>query len=294
MKIADKTILITGAGGLLGRRLLERFSGKCSLCAHFHSEPKDAGKAKVIIGDLTDMDDVKALAERVKPDIIVNSAALADVDRCEFEPELSRRVNVHAVKLLVKQFPQAKIVHISTDYVFDSDSPGKPKDERNPANTYGLHKVESEKIVVDTSQNNLIVRVNTLFDNSTRKNFFPFILSTLKAGETIQGISDQTSNPISSISAARMIFELVTKNAKGIYHLGGGDFVSRFEFAVQAAEYFGLDATLIEPVESDTFEHRARRPLTAGLDCQKTESFLGYKMPSLADEFAVVKRAMGV
>lgn len=276
----------------MGRRLVENFTGTCELFAHFHTEQEYTATASALIGDLSDKNTVTSLAEKVSPDIIINSAAIADVDRCEYEPELSRRVNVDAVKLLLRQFPSAKFVHISTDYVFDLETPGKASDERNPVNTYGAHKAAGEKAVAETSQDNLIVRVNTLFDDTTRKNFFSYICNSLEAGERIKGISDQTSNPISAISAARLIYELVAKNARGVHHVGGSDFVSRYEFAVQAADYFGLDKSLIQPAASNSFAHRARRPKTAGLDCQKTESFLGHKMPSLVDEFLQVKQAM--
>ncbi len=289
MNIKDATILITGAGGLLGGRLVKRFGDSNNVVGHFHNKPKDKNSIREVVGDLGEIEHTKILASDIKPDIIINCAALADVDRCEFEPELSRHVNIKAVRLLLKYFPDAKFVHVSTDYAFDTDHVGCPGDERNPVNTYGQHKVEGEKLVESSSDKNLIARVNTLFDFGTRRNYFSFILEKLRAGETIKGIEDQTSNPISTITAAQIIFELVSRNAKGIFHVGGGEFVSRYEFAVRVADYFGFDSSLVEPVGSDSFEHRAKRPRIAGLDCNKTEAFLGRKMPSLEEEFALYK-----
>ncbi|MCK5127299.1 MAG: SDR family oxidoreductase [candidate division Zixibacteria bacterium] len=292
MNLNDSKILITGAGGLLGFRLGETFSGKCDLTLHYHSTPDKKSSEKQQIGDLSNIDYVKELSQSIRPDVIINSAALADVDRCEFEPEESRKINVKAVKLLLKYFPDAKFVHVSTDYAFDTDHVGKPDDERSPVNTYGQHKVEGEKLVQAASENNLIIRVNTLFDYTDKRNFFKYVFDSLRASKKISGVKDQTSNPISAITTAELIFELTKADATGCFHIGGAEFVSRYEFAVRVADYFKLDKSFIVPVEADSFEHRARRPQMAGLDCEKTEELLGRKMPALEEEFRLVSRVI--
>ena len=292
MEISDKQILITGAGGLLGRRLVEAFADKCKLTLHYHTPPEKISDAHIVYGDLSSIDHVKELTKEIKPDIIINAAALADVDQCEYEPEKSREINVKAVKILLKYFKSAKLVHISTDYVFDSNSVGSPDDVPNPVNTYGQHKLEADKLVLKGSAKNLIVRVNTLFDYGPRNNFFKYVYESVHARKKVSAVTDQTSNPISAITSAELIYQLVAKDAAGAFHLGGSEFVTRYEFACRAAEYFGLDVDFVVPVESSSFENRAKRPAVAGLNCDKTEAFLGIKMPTLEQEFAKVKKTM--
>jgi dTDP-4-dehydrorhamnose reductase len=111
------SILVTGAGGLLGRRVVEQAAGRYRLFRHYHFAPKDELHGKIFVGDLTDRDHVRAIAETIHPEIIVHCAALADVDRCEREPEISRKINVDAVAHLVEAFPEAVFVQLSTDYV---------------------------------------------------------------------------------------------------------------------------------------------------------------------------------
>lgn len=290
-------ILLTGAGGLFGTRLAEAASRDCVLYRHYHHSPEAGAGPEVIVGDLVDPDHVKQLSVNIAPDIIVNTAALADVDRCETDPDLSRQVNVILVKNLIENFPQAKIVQISTDYVFSDeasrgDALPSPDDPPHPINVYGRHKLEAERLVSAGSAQHLIVRVNSLYDYRGRTNIFSHVFESLSAGKTIYGLTDQISNPIAARTAAHITIDLLSKNAGGIYHVGGRDIVSRYVFAAMIADYFGLDKRLILSSTSAARTRPARRPIRAGLDCRPTEMFLGAPMPAIREDFARLKREM--
>lgn len=282
-------ILVTGAGGLLGFRVVRLLENQCHLYLHFHRVPEGGLPPDSMAGDLGEHDMVERLALTFEPQYIINCAALADVDACERDTDLSHRANVQLPANLIDAFPDAQIIHISTDYVFNGDHPGKPEEMPAPINVYGKHKAAGEEIIRKASPRHLIVRTNTMFDHLMRPNFFLFVLKKLSTGKPIEAATDQSSNPISTFNAAGLIVRLIQKKGEGIFHIGGKDFVSRFEFARMIAEYFGLDATLIRPVLTGAIVRPAVRPLIAGLDCTATESFLKLHMPALADQFGWIR-----
>jgi len=286
-------LLVTGAGGLLGGEVVRLVKGECKPYCHFHQKPEFSVSSDCFVGDLGDQNHIRELSEKINPDIIINCAALADVDRCQKEPELSERINVAAVAYLLKSFPRARFVHISTDYVFPQGTkPPSPNDPKGPLNTYGCHKLAGEELVQEKSPDNLIIRTNTMYSHAHKRNFFHFIFTALKEGDEIKGITDQSSNPLAAFSAAQLILQLVRKNAKGTFHIGGREYVSRYEFACRIADYFHLDRNLILPVTSASLSRVAPRLLIGGLDCQETEKFLGIKMPTIESDLASIEERM--
>jgi len=290
------SILLTGAGGLFGGRLAEAL-GAYQLAAHFHHQPIGGVSAAVYCGDLSDPTHVASLEGLIAPDVIINCAALADVDRCEAEKELSLAVNVTLVANLARLFPKARLVQISTDYVFSDDevrggAAPRPHDLPVPINVYGRHKLEAEYLTLAASSKNLVVRVNSLFDHRGRKNIFSHAYDSLRKGETIYGLVDQISNPIAAIDAAQLIVRLIENEGVGIFHVGGRDTVSRHEFTLCIADYFGFDRGLIVPLRSEERPRPAARPKRAGLDCTLTERFLESPMPGLQDGFGRIAREL--
>lgn len=282
-------ILVTGAGGLLGRRVVEQAAGRCRLFRHYHLVPRDELHGKIFIGDLTDRDHIRMVAETIAPDIIIHCAALADVDRCEREPEVSRRINVEAVEHLTAAFPRAVFVHLSTDYVFPGGSPPpSPPSPTGALNVYGRHKLDAENVVQAAAAPHLIIRTATLLDYLGRKNVFQPLYEPLKAGREVACLTDQSSNPLAAADAAGLVLALVDKGARGIFHIGGRDLVSRYELAVRMAAFFGFDSDLVRPMTSESVKRDAPRPLAAGLDCRATEALLGRAMPTLEETFAVI------
>lgn len=276
---------------MLGGRLAQTLQKKAHLLLHFHRVPQGIDGENIYIGDLGDEKHIDRLAEALKPAIIINCAAQTDVDGCEREPDKSKNSNFTAATLLLDRFPEAKMVQVSTDYVFgERDRPGRPDDATDPLNTYGKHKLQAEEKTLEASSGNLVIRTNTTYDKRRSNNFFKFVFDSLSADKKIFGVIDQSSNPISSFSAAEIIVELINSDASGIFHIGGKDFVSRFEFAQLIARDFEFDSNLIGPKKAVELNRLAARPHTAGLDCSLTSDFLKRPMPTIADDFARIKK----
>ncbi|MDD4053136.1 MAG: sugar nucleotide-binding protein, partial [candidate division Zixibacteria bacterium] len=182
----EPSILVTGAGGLLGRRVIEQAVGRYHLYGHYHRASSTELPPDSFSGNLTDRDHVAWLAKKIHPDIIINCAALADVDRCEREPALSQSINVEAVRHLVGAFPHVVLVQLSTDYVFPGGSPPPdPSAPTGPLNVYGRHKLDAESVVQDASADNLIIRTATLLDFLGRRNVFQPLYEPLRAGHEV-------------------------------------------------------------------------------------------------------------
>ena len=287
------TLVVTGAGGLLGGRLLQAAAGRYRSFPVYHHSPASMWQTDEFVGDLSDESEIERLASHVTPDIIINCAALADVDRCEREPQASAAINYQAVELLLGAFPTARFVQLSTDYVFPGGTPPPgPHDRPQPLNMYGRHKLAAEKAVAKSSPHHLIIRAVTIIDHTSKRNFFRFVFEALRRGETIQALTDQISNPITARDAADLIMRLVEKKVSGLVHIGGREFVSRYELAVSIADYFGLDKRCIQPRTSDSVSRPAPRPLAAGLDCRQTEALLGSAMPTLAQGFGAMQKEL--
>ncbi len=287
------TLVVTGAGGLLGGRLLQAAAGRYRVFPVYHHSPASMWQTDEFVGDLTDGSEIERLASHVTPEIIINCAALADVDRCEREPQVSDAINRRAVELLVEAFPAARFVQLSTDYVFPGGTPPPgPQDPPQPLNMYGRHKLAAERAVAKSSPRHLVIRAVTIIDHTNKRNFFRFVFDALRRGETIQALTDQISNPITARDAADIIMRLIEKKVSGLVHIGGREFVSRYELAVAIADHFGLDKRCIGPRTSADVSRPAPRPLAAGLDCRQTEALLGRAMPTLAQGFGAMLKEL--
>jgi dTDP-4-dehydrorhamnose reductase len=227
-----KTVLITGANGLLGQKL----------CRHFSSSHK------VIATDL-------------HSEIFVSF------------PNLS----YENLDLTVCQERNIKLIHLSTDYVFDGEKgPYSEDDPPNPVNFYGKTKLESENLIKQSGIDFLIVRTNVLygFGKKVTNNFLLWLLEKLSAGEKIKIVTDQFNNPTLADNLSECILEMVGRNLSGVFHIAGADYLSRYDFAVRVAERFGFDKTNISPAKTETLKQEARRPLRCGLRTEKARNVL--------------------
>lgn len=256
--------MVTGANGQLGKAVIRHLPND------FHCVGVDITPEidEIYPLDLTDASAVRPFLRKVDPDIIVNLAALTDVDRCEREPELSHAVNVNSLKLLSRTAPEAYILHISSDYVFDGRSgPYGEEDRVNPINIYGKHKLESESICLSHSGGSAVIRTNVVFDYmpTTQASFVKWVIDALQRGEDIRIVKDQWNNPTWTNSLSTVINRFVTEKYSGLYHYGGRDWLNRYEFALMIARVFDLNPRLIHPISTQDLHQDAPRPLKCGL-----------------------------
>lgn len=205
-----------------------------------------------------------------QPDVIVHCGALTHVDYCETHEEESYQKTVQSTINLIALAKQcnARMVYISTDYVFDGkNGPYKEDAPVNPISIYGRHKLEAEQAVLKEIPNSLVLRITNVYGNEVRgKNFVARIIDQCVNNQklTLKLPYDQFASPTNAWDIARAMFVLLRDNKAGIYHIGGSDFMNRVELALRVLEYFpGAQYDLI-PTDTPSLNQPAARPLIGG------------------------------
>lgn len=275
-------VLITGSNGLLGQKLVKTFSSDhqtsgIDLQTKSFINPPNFRYQNISI---TEKDKLKELFDPFKPEAVINSGAYTDVDGCESNKEKAWEVNVEGVKNISKlcRENKAKLVQLSTDYIFDGKTgPYSEEDTPSPQGYYGITKLESEKVILDSKIDFLIVRTNVLYGKSLGEthNFVLWLIQKLKNRQEVKIVTDQYSNPTLADNLAEAIKEATGKNISGILNIAGGEkVVSRYEFALKIAEKFNLNQSLIKKVLTSELNLPAPRPLKGGLKIDKAKKLL--------------------
>lgn len=289
-----RQILLTGAGGMLGVRLaphLKKTFKKSRIFSVFHRAESEVFDTSAI-GDLTDEEFLKRVIGKSEPDLIINLAAVTDVELCENQPELARRVNVGIPQKLAAYAPDAKLIQLSTDYVFDGEGGAyTPDSTPAPLSVYGKTKLESETVALKSSRT-LVVRASGTFDWLTTRNLFSYIAARLAEKEKVDALSDAFYSPIWADDLARGIVGLLKQKAAGLVHFAGPARMTRYDFALALADEFGFDKTLIKKVDQRHFNWKARRPTDSSLN-----SATGYKLAkvtphTLAEALSIMREQM--
>ncbi len=298
-------ILVTGARGLLGAAVVERFRAAgvevygavrpTSLTLNRHNgEETDAvapstGKGLESDGcvplDITSPAEVKSLLDYLRPDLVIHCAAMTNVDACEHQPQEAYRVNAFGAEVVASncQRIHAACVYISTDYVFDGSkrAPYHEYDAENPLSVYGRAKFAGEQAVRLICPRHYIVRVAWLYGKH-RPSFPQFVLEQARAGKSPVVISDQIGSPTYVADVADRLLQLVQTDCYGVYHLTNTEPVSRYEFAQALLQAAGID---MEPTQLPFREWRtpAPRPAYSALTSWRLEWAGVEPMPSWRD-----------
>ena len=277
-------ILITGAFGQLGHALQSVLSKKSNyelVCTGRKIKKSQEG----IPLDIRNQVALKEIINTTAPDILINLASMTNVDACELNPKLAGEINVAGLQHICDSF-KGKIIHLSTDYVFDGTSgPYKEDDPLNPISIYGKTKLASEHILLEKDIKNLVIRGNVLYDYSphTSASFLNWVVSSLKNNQEIKVVEDQFNNPTWTRSMSDIIELSIENDLEGIIHWGDSVHISRFEFAKLIAKKFSLNESLIKPVLTSELNQPARRPLQSGLSTEKLVNMLDIIPPSIDD-----------
>lgn len=289
-----KRVLITGANGFIGRKVMDDLSARdaysivgCSL--HKDICPQSSSHFFACI-DITKKYALQSLFEEVRPDIVINTAALSAIDYCETHREEADAVNTLAVKHMAELCTQqgSRFIHLSTDFVFGGNRQRlyMEEDLPNPVNYYGLSKWRSEQHVQALCSDYAIARVVVVYGNplpGQHGNIVRLVARRLKDKETIRVVSDQWRTPtyVGDVSAG--IEKLVEHNGNGIYHICGDECLTIADVAHRTAEVLGLDSSLILPVNTHEMDEKTPRPPYSGLDIGKARRELGYCPHTLDD-----------
>jgi|694.fasta_scaffold11881_14 dTDP-4-dehydrorhamnose reductase len=248
--------LITGASGQLGLAMQRVLSTRGISFIAANSKELD----------ITSQNSVESVLLRNSPKVIVNCAAWTDVDLAEIKQEQAYNVNALAVKnlALASKRINAKLVHVSTDYVFSGvgNSPWLESAERDPASIYGLSKREGENFVLEIyGENSFVVRTAWLYSENG-KNFAKTMANLALSDEReVRVVNDQIGQPTSANDLAQQIVDLVeSKSTHGIYHGTSSGQATWFEFAQKIFELVGANTERVVPVSSDEFLSLAKRP----------------------------------
>jgi dTDP-4-dehydrorhamnose reductase len=215
------------------------------------------------------------------PGIVVHTAAQTNVDLCEKNRELARRANVEATANVVEACLRvgAKLIFVSTDYVFDGEKGDyQETDQPNPIDFYGVTKLEAERIVAKLPTR-LIVRTSVLYGwHPSKLNFATWVLQGLSEDRSLRIVRDHVNSPTFSDNLAMAIRAAIERGVTGVLHIAGSERVSRFEFACRLAKKFNLDEALLVPVEMRDLDWVARRPRDSSLNVGKAEKELGIEL----------------
>ncbi len=289
-------VLVTGAGGFLGKKILRVFrEHNVKVVA-----TEKTAKNEIIQLDVTDKKMAELVLKEQKPDVVVHTAAVTAVDWCEEHRKETFEINVQGTKnvaLACKKIG-AKMVLISTDYVFDGTkkTPYTEEDKTNPPNVYAESKLEAEKIVQKELRDFIIGRVTVLYgynDDLDKKCYPMHVINSLAAQKEFECFVDQYSNPTLVNDIALAVLKLAEKNQSGLFHMTGSENINRLDFAKKIAQVFGLDESLLRKGAWEKSGFVAKRPPFLNISIKKLQN-LGIKMSDTTQGLLKMKEDMKV
>lgn len=299
--IIKRRILVIGANGMLGQRVVEFYSSlsDVELLSTSVEENFVFNDLEYIQSDISNRTEIKKLIKDFYPDFIVNAAAFTNVDLSESERELAWKINVKGVEYITEaaRILDSHLIHISTDYIFDGkNGPYLENDIPNPLGYYGRTKLASENSLKISGIKYTILRTNVLYGTAkfSRPDFVKWVVDSLRANKQIRIVDDQINNPTFIDDLVQAINKVIELRKEGIYNIGGNEFLSRYEFTLTIAEYFNLDKSLIKKIKTEELNQPARRPLKSGLITIKAQSELGYRPHPIIQTLELMKKELGL
>lgn len=297
-----KTVLVTGSNGLLGQKITSAIlSGKqFNLVATSKGENRFRTTQGYVYAemDILDPANVREVLERYKPDAIIHTAALTNVDKCETEKELAYALNVEAVKTLITICEEYKIqlVHLSTDFIFDGlNGPYLESDVPNPLSYYGKTKSEAEELVKNASCKWAILRtiiVYGIISDESRSNIVLWAKGALEKGTPVNVVNDQWRMPTLAEDLADACLLVVEKDAHGVFNISGKDMMSISELVFKVADFWNLNKELITEISAASLNQPAPRPVKTGFILNKAIHELGYSPRTFEQGLALVDKQL--
>lgn len=287
-------IIITGSNGLLGQSLLALLLKEKQ---HYEVYGFSRGENRsgrqdfnYVSIDITKENILREQVKEIQPDFIINTAAMTQVDDCEIHKEACNLLNIEVVKWLadISKEINTHLIHLSTDFIFDGKKGCyKETDIPNPLSYYGLSKLKSEEVLVNSDINYTILRTilvyGKVFDMS-RSNIVLWVKEMLENGKEITIVDDQFRTPTYVEDLALACKISIDKKAVGIFNISSNELLSIFEIAQQIADVFGLNKSLIVPISTSTLNQTAARPVKTGFDLSKTNKVLDFYPNSFKED----------
>ena len=293
-----KTILVTGSNGLLGQKITERIleTKQFHLIATSKGDnryPTKEGYTYAEMDILNPAQVIKVIGQ-FKPDAIIHTAAMTNVDTSHQQPELAHELNVVAVKTLVDiaVAENIQLIHLSTDFIFDGAAgPYNEEAEPNPLSQYGRTKLEGELVVKNSDAHWVIIRtilVYGIVSDMSRSNIVLWAKGALESNKPINVVNDQWRMPTLAEDLADGCLLAIEKNAHGVFNISGKDMMTVSELVSQVADYWKLDKSGMTEISSESLNQAAKRPVKTGFILDKAINELGYQPRSFKEGLAIV------
>ncbi|MDH5482490.1 MAG: dTDP-4-dehydrorhamnose reductase [Candidatus Bathyarchaeota archaeon] len=287
-----KRLLVTGASGLLGNKIIKLAEKDYSVAPTHRTKPLHSNSIEL---DITEAKDVRKVFHKFEPDKVIHTASETNVDMCEKEKDHAWKTNVdgsHNIALACSEV-SATLVYISTDYVFDGRKGSYvEEDNPNPINYYGVTKLEGENQIIRNCRNYTILRTSVIYGwHPWKQNFATWVIESLRQQKEIAVVEDHYNTPTLADNLAQMALETSEKGLQGLYHASGSERVSRYTFAKQIAKTFNLDTSLIKPIKMHQLTAWiAERPKDSSLKTEKIQKHLKTKPLKITEGLNRMKR----
>ena len=295
-------ILITGSNGLLGQKLLHklRVDKDISLIA----TSKGDNRVSVTNGykycplDITNEDMVHYLISKENPDVVINTAAMTNVDLCEDEMANCDKLNTFSVGYLADAAfdIDAHLIHISTDFIFDGKKDlYNEEDSPNPLSYYGKSKLEAERLLYNHKCNWSIIRTIVIYGVGKKLNKSNIVLwakDQLENNNQINIIDDEFRAITFAEDLAQACISVALKKENGIFHISGNELMSIYEIVVRIANFYNFDLSLVKRIKSVELNQKAKRPYKTGFNLEKARKKLDYSPTSFLESLEIIDKQL--
>ncbi len=297
-----KKVLITGANGLLGQKLVQLLSSdtEYTVLATARGERRIPLENKVNYQklDVTDKSAVQDVITSFMPDVVVHTAAMTNVDACEDEQEACDLLNVQSVAFIadVLKGTATQLIHISTDFIFDGlKGPYAEDAEANALSVYGQSKLDSEKVLMNSGIHYCVLRtilVYGILPDLSRSNFILWSKSNLEKGASINVVDDQFRSPTLAEDLAMACKLAMDNSAEGIFNISGPETFSILDLVKIVADHWDLDKSLIGTVSTAELGQKAHRPSRTGFVLDKAMNELSFKPTPFKESLSLIEEQL--
>jgi dTDP-4-dehydrorhamnose reductase len=295
-------VVVTGSNGLLGQSLINLLLKEKEVYKVFGLSRGDNRSGRddfsYVSIDITNEKKLKEILLETEPNVIINTAAMTQVDDCENNRQSCDLLNVSVVEWLgeISEKIEAHLIHLSTDFIFDGIKGNyKETDFPNPLSYYGVSKLKSEEVLINSKISYTILRTILVFGkvyDMSRSNIVLWVKSMLEKGKEITIVDDQFRSPTYVEDLALACKIAMDKKAKGIFNISSNELLSVYEIVQQIADVFHLDKKLIKPISTSSLNQTAPRPAKTGFDLSKTNRVLEFYPESFKESLEKFRQSL--